>query len=302
MGLFGKYMTPGPGIDTRAPKKKPFFRFWELLRRNAGRLLSLNLIITALHSPLLLAMVFYVKTDNALTVPFSVFLLILQVILEGPVISGCSRVLRMMVLDKACFLGEEFRKGFFGNFFPSLFYWLLDTVMIVSAWTAWQLYPQYAHESGSKFWYVLLALSLGIALLALFMNFYVFPLQVSTTLKPKSVIKNSFMLAALSPKQCLITLFGIILMLAVCFGLLMISGYTAFLFAFFPAAFIGFLVMFVNYPVIQKYVINPYYADSGEKNPEAEDTGDSEERVFTDRGGSVEPAKASPSKKGKVIS
>lgn len=304
MGIFNGYMNPGPGIDTRAPKKKPFFRFWELLRRNAGRLLTLNLIITILHAPLLLSLIFYIETDNALTVPFTIFLLILQVILEGPILAGCSRVLRMMVLDKACFLGEEFRKGFFGNFLPALVYWLIDTVMIVSAWTAWQLYPAYAHETGSKFWYVLLAMTLGVGLLILFMNFYVFPLQVSTTLKKKNVIKNSFMLAAISPKQCLLTLFCIILMLAVCFGLLCISTYAMFLFAFFPAALIGFTVMFINYPVIQKYVINPYYEDTGEANPEADPAPaeDDSSRLFTDRGGSEPPAEGNTGRKKKVIS
>lgn len=294
-------MNPGPGINTKAPKKAPFFRFWELLWRNLGRLLMLNLIITALHMPVLLSMFFYIQTDNALTVPFSIFLLILQVILEGPIMAGCARVLRMIVLDKACFLGEEFRKGFFGNFIPALLYWLFDTVIIMSAWLAWQMYPQYAQE-GSKIWYVLLAVTLGFALMVLFMNFFVFPLQVATTLKKQSVVKNSFMLAALSPKQCLLTLAGIVVTLALCLFLLIISTYLMFLFAFFPAAFIGYLVMFINYPVIQKYVINPYYDETGEENPEAEPTGDDEERVFTDRGGTEEPAAKGSSKKGKVIS
>ena len=304
MGIFNGYMNPGPGIDTHAPKKTPFFRFWELLRRNLGRLLTLNLAITILHAPLLLSMIFYVETDNALTVPFTIFLLVLQVILEGPILAGCARVLRMMVLDKACFPGEEFRKGFFGNFFPALLYWLLDTVMIVSVWTAWQLYPAYANETGSRIWYILLALTVGIGLLVLFMNFYVFALQVSTTLEKKSVVKNSFMLAAISPKQCVLTLACIIVLLAVCFGLLCISSYAMFLFAFFPAALIGFIVMFINYPVIQKYVINPYYEDTGETYPEAEPEPSSEDgsRLFTDRGGSEQPAATETGRKKKVIS
>ena len=302
MGLFGSYMNPGPGINPRKPKKKPFFRFWELLWRNLGKLFTLNLMITALHIPLLLSVIFYIETDNALTGPFTAFLLILQVVLEGPVIAGSARVLRMIVLDKACFPGEEFRKGFYGNFGAALLYWLIDTVMIVSLWVAWQVYPQYAQNSGSYFWYVLLALTFGAALMILFMNFYAFPLQVATTLKKKSVIKNSFMLAALSPKQCLISLGGILVMLAMCVGMLMISSYLMFLFALFPAVFIGYLVMFVNYPVIQKYVINPYYADTGEENPEAEETDDSGARVFTDRSDSEEPAPGSSGKKGRIIS
>ncbi len=37
---------------------------------------------------------------------------------------------------------------------------------------------------------------------------------------------------------------------------------------FFPAAFMGYIICFNSYPVIQKYVINPYYASIGEINPE----------------------------------
>ena len=75
-----------------------------------------------------------------------------------------------------------------------------------------------------------------------------------------------------------------------------------FLIAVFPAAFIGYLVMFVHYPVIQKFVINPYYEESGEQNPEDDDiTPDDDERIFTDRGGTEAPVKAEH-KKGKIIS
>ena len=75
-----------------------------------------------------------------------------------------------------------------------------------------------------------------------------------------------------------------------------------FLFAFYPAAFIGYLVLYVNYPVIQKYVINPYYEDTGEQNPEKEDEIPDEERVFTDRGGSEKPVTKQKQKRGKTIS
>ena len=44
MGLFRSYENAGPGIDPNAPKKKPFFRFWELLWRNLGKLFLLNIL------------------------------------------------------------------------------------------------------------------------------------------------------------------------------------------------------------------------------------------------------------------
>lgn len=302
MGLFGGYMNPGPGINPYAPKKKPFFRFWELLWRNLGKLLTLNITFTLLHSPFLLSLIFYIQTDNKLTVPMTCLMLIIQFVIEGPIMAGCARVLRLIVLDKAFFFGEEFRKGFFKNFGAAFLYWLIDAVVIASIFAGLQVYPQLAERYNTSAVWIPFGVSLCVGLIVLFMNFYLFPLQAATTLKKRSVIKNSFMLAALSPKQCFITLGGIVLMLALCVVLLMISSYLMFLFAFFPAAFIGYLVLFVNYPVIQKFVINPYYEDSGELNPEADEPVPDDERLFTDRGGTEKPAKDQQKGKGKVIS
>ena len=111
------------------------------------------------------------------------------------------------------------------------------------------------------------------------------------------------MLVGLSLKECLLTTVCAALMLGLMVLLIWINSLFMFLLAFFPAAFIGYLVMFVHYPVIQKYVINPYYEDTGEQNPEADDaTADDGERLFTDRGGSEEPVKQESAKKGKTIS
>ena len=97
MGLFGSYQNAGPGINPYAPKKKPFFRFWELMWRSLGKLLSLNILHTLLHAPLFLSLIVFLETDNAMTVPFSIGLLVIQFFLEGPIMAGCTRVLRLIV-------------------------------------------------------------------------------------------------------------------------------------------------------------------------------------------------------------
>ena len=66
---------------------------------------------------------------------------------------------------------------------------------------------------------------------------------------------------------------------------------------------VGFLIVFNCYPVIQKFVINPYYAQRGELSPEMGFSETSGENVFEDQGGKetpVEPKKKG--KKGKLIS
>ena len=303
MGLFGGYQNAGPGIDPNAPKKKPFFRFWELLRRNFGKILTVNLIYMTLHAPLLLAGIVYIETNNKFTNAMTIFLLLVQMLIEGPLLAGCARVQRLIVLDKAFFLMEEFKKGFSQNFGAALVYWIIDSVILASVIAGYYVYPQYVQETGKTGIYIVYGISLAVAMVILFMNYYIMPLQAATTLKPKTILKNAFMLVGLSLKQCVITTLCAALTLGLIVLLLWINSLFMFLLIFFPAAFIGYLVMFMHYPVIQKYVINPYYEDTGEENPEAEQSSaDDEERVFTDRGGSEEPVKAESRKKGKKIS
>ena len=302
MGLFGGYQNAGPGIDPNAPKKKPFFRYWELMWRNFGKIISLNLIYTLLHAPLLLSMIVYLETNNKFTGAMTIFLLALQFVLEGPTMAGCTRVLRLIVLDKAFFLGEEFKKGFQQNFRAAFLYWCIDGLVLASVIAGYYVYPQIALETGSRGIYIPYGISLAAALILLFMNYYIMPLQAATTLKKRTVVKNAFMLVGLSLKECVLTTVCAAAMLGIMVLLLLVNSYFMFLFAFFPAAMIGYTVLFIHYPVIQKYVINPYYEQRGEQNPEAEEEPDEEERVFTDRGKDEEPVRKQKSKKGKTIS
>ena len=87
MGLFGGYQNAGPGIDPNAPKKKPFFRFWELLRRNFGKILTVNLIYMTLHAPLLLA-----GLHLAFAFPFVQKIIRLFGVVNTPLLIGTSAV------------------------------------------------------------------------------------------------------------------------------------------------------------------------------------------------------------------
>ena len=301
MGRFRSYENAGPGIDPNAPKKKPFFRFWELLWRNIGKLFLLNLLYSMLHIPVMASLIVFMETNNKFTTAMTLFLLLVQFMIEGPAIAGCARVLRLIVLDKPFFFGEEFKKGFQQNFGAGLLYWFIDALVITSVIAGHNVYPQIASQTGSKAVFIPFGITVALALVLLFMNYYIWPLQTATKLNKRTVLKNAFMLSGLSLKECLISTLGSALMIGIVIGLWLLNNGLAFIAVFFPAAFIGYLVMFVHYPVVQKFVINPYYAESGEKNPEEDEEIPDGERVFTDRGGSEQPVQVER-KKGKVIS
>ena len=128
---------------------------------------------------------------------------------------------------------------------------------------------------------------------------------VSTDLSMKNIVKNSLALTFLAPKQNILTMIIAVLIIFV-FGLLTsINLQFLFLLPFMPATLIGFIVCYNCYPVIQKYVINPYYESRGEVNPELTKETEEEEIVFEDMGGREAPIKADKKKgknKGKVIS
>lgn len=62
-----------------------------------------------------------------------------------------------------------------------------------------------------------------------------------------------------------------------------------------------FVTAFNSYPVIQKYVINPYYTSIGKINPELL-SGSDEETLFEDMGGKEKPIEKRKKGKGKRIS
>ena len=80
--------------------------------------------------------------------------------------------------------------------------------------------------------------------------------------------------------------------------------YSLFILPFWPLSFICFVTCFNCYPVIRKHVIQPYYDQRGESNPEfAYKNADPDEQLFEDRAAEETPVKTKESrKKGKTIS
>lgn len=286
MGLFGvDYEKAGRGVSKNPQKKKAFFEFFELYFRYAWRLIKLNLLT---------------------------FVFCIPVVTIGPALAGMTRVLRKFALDRNSFIFHDFWKGFSENWKQSIPVGLLDLLFTASAAAALRVYPQMAEaaeQSGGSgtVYYVLCAVSISFALTIFMMNFYIFPMIVSTDLSLKNIIKNGFYLTCIALKKNCITLVCTAAVAAVLVVMFFVSPpLTLTLLPFWPITFIGFIIMFNSYPQIQKYVINPYYEEKGMDNPEYDYLKplDAEESVFTDRGGEETPieGKKEKKKKGKIIS
>lgn len=280
MSLFGlhDYEKAGSGVAKNAPKKKPFFAFIELYFRKFWKLIWLNILT---------------------------FLFCIPVVTIGPALAGMTKVLRNFTLEKNSFIFHDFMKGFRQNWKQSVPIGLLDVLFTTSAMAALKVYPDLYTSTGSAVYLVLCVISVSFALTILMMNFYIMPMIVATNLNFTNIIKNSFYLTCVALKKNVFTLLIVAVITAILYISTLLHVTTILIVPFWPISFLGFVIMFNSYPQIQKYVIDPYYEERGEINPEYGylAAGDPEETVFTDKGGEEMPIESKKNgKKNKTIS
>lgn len=318
MSLFGNSIKTGTGIAKDAPKKKPFFRYWEIAFRKFWKIIDVNMLMALGFLPLLLAglVIYYFAENYAKTaLLLAGGLIILFAVCFGPLLAGCTQVLRNFAREKPIFLLDTFFKAFKNNFKQACLVGIIDLIMIISVASSFYVYPKMIQADGSAIYYILFISTLSIAIAVTMMSFYAYLMIVSTDLSMKNILKNSLALSFIALKQNFITLLMAILVMGI-FGILtyLFPYILAIFWLFLPTGFVAFMIVFNCYPVIQKFVINPYYTQKGEINPELMANSTDGENLFEDRGGSEKPTEIintkenesrnhkTPRKKGKVIS
>lgn len=282
MGLFYNYENSGAGVAKNAPKKKPFFRFWEQFFQKFWKILCVNVIFFT-FSGLLFALIGFVlrtKLDS------SYFLLLAAptLILFGPAAAASMQVMRKFVLEKPIFLFDEFKKAYKANFRQALPVGIFDVLFTAVFAYGIVFYTDLLELSPSTENYVLLIITTAIAVYVFLAHFYIYLEIVSLTLPLKKIVKNALLLTIMGIKVNIINFFVSLLFFAAIF---LLFPYSTLFLLFIPFGWLMFLYAFNCYPIIQKYIINPYYESRGERNPELpEKETEEENRIFTDRGGS----------------
>ncbi len=321
MGLFGSnYERAGSGIAKNAPKKKGFFRFFEIFGRKFWKLFELNFLYFLSFLPVIGAAVLYLVLSSQLGTILAAACLVLFAVIIGPATAAHTKILKNFVMEKPTFLAHDFFRTFRSEFKHSCIVGILDCLLVCCISAAFYVYPRLIEQTGNKVFYVFFAITLSIGVIGLLMNFYIFPMLVSTNLSLKNVLKNSLALSVVALKTNIVTLLIVSAVVAVYAVVLIFvnirySMILLFLLPFLPASWLGLVIVFQSYPIIQKYIINPYYEQRGEVNPElAQASASEEETVFEDMGGKekpIEPPKKAGGKssgsrahkgKGKIIS
>ena len=134
------------------------------------------------------------------------------------------------------------------------------------------------------------------------MHFYIYLMIASTNLPLRKILRNAFFLVPLGLKQ---TVFTFLNWLWVGGLVVLLYPYSIFIVPIWPLSFLCFVNAFNCYPVIRKFVIQPYYDQRGEDNPEFDYLKKKEdEEVFEDNPELDKPVekKKQVKKKGRTIS
>ncbi|MBQ2798421.1 MAG: YesL family protein [Ruminiclostridium sp.] len=272
MGIsYFDHQSSGKGVAKNAPQKKPFFRYFEILGRKFWQVIELNLLFV---------------------------LFCLPIVTFGPAMAAMSHVMRKFILEQPCFLFDEFFTAFKKNFKQSFFIGIIDVICIASTLVVLHLYV-FSKKLPDEY-FIYLFIFVGVVSVFFMMHFFIYLEIVALKLSLKAIVKNAFFLVFLGVKRVALTFVINIVMLSL---ILLLLPYSLIGVVFFPLAWMCYTTVFICYPVIQKIIVNPYYEERGEVNPElpVKSKYESEDAVFVDRGGSEKEIRVSTKTHGKVI-
>ncbi len=267
MGLFSNYNNAGSGVPKMPQEKRGFFKFMEIFGRHFWDLVMINLLYIIFCIP---------------------------IITFGPATAGLIKVTRNYSQERSCFMFHDFWRAFKSTFKQSFVMGLIDLFLVF--WAGVMISFYYSFSKVYPIGKLLLVISISLLLIIYLMHYYIYIMIVSTNLKMKQIIKNAFLLTSLGIKQTLASFFSILGILIIMLMILLTATNAGLIFDLVIIAgllfsFSAFVVCYNCYPIVRKYVIQPYYDTRGESNPEYDylrpvDDGDA---IFEDKGGKEAP-------------
>lgn len=272
MGLFSfNYNKPGPGIAKDAPVKKPFFRFWEVYFRKFFNLIKVNLLF-AVPTAICLALCVLLESFVSGINPNLSFLGLVPFVLLSPFVGGLTFVCRNYAREEHAFILSDFMEATKKNWKQFLLNGIVCYVFYVLMSVSINFYS--AQVSANSIMYVPFIVCILLSFLFICAQFYIPVMIVTFDLKLRQIYRNAliFSIIGLWRNLMLIAIIGVFAAAAVVFFLLMtpLAILVLFLLAvFWMFGFFGFLVNFAVYPMIVKYIINPYEREQEEKKKAA---------------------------------
>ena len=173
---------------------------------------------------------------------------------------GSAYVLRGLFRGDAVFVFSDYFYGIKRNFKQAFFLGLID--FIVSAVLIYDFVYFYNLTGSFRFDFMYFAI-MALLIIWIMMRFYLYNLLVTFDLKNFKILKNSLIFSILGIKRNIMAFFGIVLLLAIHLFLIMLFipmgiSIPIVLPVVYILATIGFMATYAGFPIIQKYMIDPY--------------------------------------------
>ena len=189
---------------------------------------------------------------------------------------GATYNLRSMVRHEPVYLWSDYFYAIKRNWKQALIVGIIDcTVLFLLVFDYLYFYMITGSFAIDFMFFIIFAL----LILYFIMRFYIYLLLITFDLKTLKIFKNALIFSVLGIKRNIMAFLGIILMIVLNL-LLIVGGLSIGLAApvilpfFYLLGFSGFMSAYAAYPVIKKYMIDPYGYDDPQNDSEDDDDGD----------------------------
>lgn len=275
LGLFGNYDKPGPGVSKDEPPKAAPVRFFEVMFRKFSKLVQLNLIfmLPTIVACVLMVLIYLSPTHFAIQISgitqmdgWASFVVPIPVIFLAPFTAGLTFVTRNFAREEHAFVWSDFWDAVKSNWK----YFLLNGVICYAVYTILGFSIIYYYNMAITEWlyYIPLWLCVVVAVVFLFAQYYLPVMFVTFDLKFTHAYKNAliFTVAGFGRNILITLILGGLLVLMLNLPLLNITLLVyVLLLVFFLFSFVSYLVNFTVYPIIDRYLIQPYQRMQEEK-------------------------------------
>lgn len=225
-----------------------------------------NSVVSALSAPYTLLST--VNIDNVATIVLKCIGL-LVLFTWGPLNVGCAYVMRNTVREKPIFVWHDFFATIKKNFKQALIFGIFDCVCILAIPYALLFY--YSNANSFAFKMLLFAMIL-ITLLYFVMRIYIYLMIVTFDLKFTKLFKNAFILSSAGIKRSFMMILGTALIfVANAYLCIIIRSLGVLLACIITVALIMFVCYYCAYPVVKKYMIDPYYDENWQPTNEGDE-------------------------------
>lgn len=190
--------------------------------------------------------------------------------------TGMTYVLRGYTRGDGMFIWSDYFRAIKKNLVSSIIMGFCDILLMIAL--TFSVFYYYYNAVGMM---ETIGFFLTFAMIVIYfmMRFYIYLLLITFRLPPIKLIKNALMLAMLGVKRNIMAVIGILVLVALNVVIFMFLPNIGMILPFFLLMSNGsFMACFAAYPMIKKYMIDPYYEEHpDEKEPEIID-----EPIFLD--------------------